>query len=62
MEGINLFKKHLSLALALVLVTGLFTGCGKKAADAGAGDQAATDAAASKTLVWNVGSSGPKTY
>lgn len=61
MEGIYLFKKQLSLALALILVTGLFTGCGKKATDAGTGDAAAADAAASKTLVWNVGSSGPKT-
>lgn len=56
-----MFKKQLSLALALILVTGLFTGCGKKAADTGAADKAATDAAASKTLIWNVGSSGPKT-
>lgn len=61
MEGIDLFKKYLSLALATVLVAGLFTGCGQKAADTGAADQAAADAAASKTLVWNVGSSGPKT-
>lgn len=54
-----MFKKNLALLLVFVLALGLFAGCGKKTEEpAGTPTE---QPAAPKVLVWNIGSSGPKT-
>jgi oligopeptide transport system substrate-binding protein len=59
MEGINLFKKkNVALMLVLALVISMFAGCGK---DDTAGTDGTVDETKEKVLIFNLGSSGPKT-
>jgi oligopeptide transport system substrate-binding protein len=58
MEGICLFKKNLALLLVLILAMGLLAGCGGKTEEPAT---TPTEPATPKVLVWNIGSSGPKT-
>lgn len=56
MEGINLFKKkNVALMLVLALVISMFAGCGKTETEA------PVEEAKEKVLIFNLGSSGPKT-
>jgi len=53
-----LFKKNLALLMVLVLAIGLLAGCGGTTQEP---TTPAEEPAAPKVLVWNIGSSGPKT-
>ncbi len=55
-----MFKKSLALLLVLVLALGMLAGCGGTTEQPAAETPAETPAA-EKVLVWNIGSSGPKT-